>query len=433
MKRFVIDELIEWKNNPNKKPLILNGARQVGKTWLMLELGKKYYKDYIYLNFDKEPNYAELFQQDLDPKRIIDKLCQITKKKITKDTLIIFDEIQEIPRALTSLKYFNEDAPEYSVICAGSLLGIALHKGDSFPVGKVEHINIYPMTFKEFLIATNREVYYNAIINQDWTIIKILKDGFIEALREYYLVGGMPECVQEFVNNKNFYNIKNIQDNILFNYDKDFSKHTPADLTEKIRAVWKSIPTQLAKENKKFIFGHIREGAKSKEYESAINWLCDTGLVHKVYRVSTPKVPLKFYEDLKVFKLYLSDVGLLCRLSEIDIEDVLLGNKLFVEFKGALTEQYVCEEFSAIKDFKYDYYTNENSKCEIDFIAKIGKGIIPIEVKAEINLQAKSLMSYSKKHCPEKLCRTSMADFKITDNLYDIPLYCISEIREILK
>ena len=432
MKRLIIDELIKWKNNPNKKPLILNGARQVGKTWLMLELGKNYYKDYVYVNFDNRYELSELFEPNLDTKRIIAKLSQLYNKRITKKTLIIFDEIQEIPRALSSLKYFNEDAPEYNIICAGSLLGVALHKGVSFPVGKVEHIDIYPMIFKEFLLATGRENYYNALVNKDWTIIKILKKGFIEALREYYIVGGMPACIQDYANNKDFHRVKKIQDEILFNYERDFSKHTPIELTDKIRAVWKSIPSQLAKENKKFIYGHIRDGAKSKEYESAINWLCDCGLIRKVYRVTTPKVPLKFYEDLKVFKLYLCDVGLLSRLSELDVEDVLLGNKLFVEFKGALTENYVCQEFSAMDDFKFDYYTNERSKSEIDFIAKIGKGIVPIEVKAEINLQAKSLTAYNQKHNPEKLCRASMADYKVTGNLYDIPLYAIGEIKEIL-
>jgi len=429
MKRFALDRLVEWKNNPNKKPLILNGARQVGKTWLMKELGKKYYKDYLYINFDKNPDLEDVFKQNLDPKRIIKRLSIINEKEVTDDTLIIFDEIQEVPKALSSLKYFEEET-NYNIICAGSLLGVALHKGISYPVGKVENINIYPMNFYEFLIGTDKKNLYDALVLKDWELIKILKERFIDALKEYFIVGGMPGVINVFKEKNSFLEVQKVQEEILGNYEKDFSKHTSVIESEKVRQVWHSIPSQLGKENKKFIYGHIREGARAKEYENAINWLIDCGLVYKIQRINVPKIPLNAYKDERIFKLYLCDIGLLAKLSGLEYKDLLNNNNLFIEFKGSLTEEFVCMEL--IEKLNLAYYTNDRNTCEIDFVTKIGQGIVPIEVKANVNLQAKSLKTYIDKFKPDFAIRTSMADYKENDNLYDIPLYAISEITNII-
>ncbi|MBQ0104961.1 MAG: ATP-binding protein [Armatimonadetes bacterium] len=432
MKRFAIDRLIEWKNSSEKKPLILNGARQVGKTWLMKELGEKYYKNYVYINFDRTKDLGEIFDTDLDPKRIVRQIGAFLNKEINEDTLLIFDEIQEVPKALASLKYFNEDMPGQDIICAGSLLGLALHHGISFPVGKVEHLNIYPMTFSEFLLGTDRENLYNILAQSDWQMIKVLKERYISALKEYLFVGGMPGVINAF-REKSFEAAGKVQDDILYYYDMDFSKHTEYRETEKIRMIWQSLSGQLAKENKKFIYGYIREGAKAKEYESAVRWLEDCGLIHKVYRVTVSKVPLNPYKDLKIFKIFLNDVGLLSRMSGLDYFDILNKNEIFTEFKGALTEQYVCQELAAMNNLNFAYYKNDSTRTEIDFIAKAGMGIVPIEVKSGENLHAKSLNAYMKKFEPEKAVRTSLADYKVTDNLYDIPLYAISALKEIIS
>ncbi len=429
MYRIAIEELYKWKNSRHRKPLIIEGARQVGKTWLMKEFGNKAYTDTAYINFDSNSRMAELFAADLNTDRLIMGIELYIGKKIDADnTLLIFDEVQEVPRALSSLKYFYENAPQYHIVCAGSLLGIALHEGTSFPVGKVDFMSLYPLSFKEFLMATAGERFARLLDKQDYQMAASFKQTYIDALKQYYFVGGMPEAVQSFADEKDFNKVRAIQKHILAAYEQDFSKHAPITIVPKIRMVWNSIPSQLAKENKKFIYGLVREGARAKEYEAAIMWLCDCGLVHKVSRVSTAKIPLKAYEDLKVFKLFIVDVGLLGCMTGLRQRTLLDGNDLFTEFKGALTEQYVCQQLKTIDDLGIYYYTNDRGSCEIDFVVDTGEQIVPMEVKAEVNLKAKSLKTYRDKFNPEISVRTSMADYKKEDWLLNLPLYAVEEI-----
>lgn len=431
MYRSAIEKLYRWKERKRRKPLIIEGARQVGKTWLMKEFGSKAYDDTIYINFDSNSRMAELFASDLNTERLIMGLELYAGRKIDPtNTLLIFDEVQEVPRALSSLKYFYEDVPQYHIICAGSLLGIALHGGTSFPVGKVDFLTLYPLSFKEFLAATTGERFSELLDEQDYQLITPFKQTYIDALKQYYFVGGMPEAVESFIEEKDFIEVRKIQKRILAAYEQDFSKHAPIDIVPKIRMVWNSIPSQLAKESKKFIYGLVREGGRAKEYEAAIMWLCDCGLVHKVGRVNAAGIPLKAYEDLKAFKLFIVDVGLLGCMTGLRQRTLLDGNDLFVEFKGALTEQYVCQQLKTIGDLGIYYYTNDRNSCEVDFILDTGEQIIPVEVKAEINLKAKSLRTYCEKYSPEISIRTSMADFKKEDWLINLPLYAIEEICE---
>lgn len=432
MYRTAIEKLLKWKESKRRKPLIIEGARQVGKTWLMKEFGKQAYQDTAYINFDSNLRMAELFASDLDTDRLIMGLELYIGRKIDPNrTLIIFDEVQEVPRALSSLKYFYENAPEYHIVCAGSLLGIALHEGTSFPVGKVDFLKLYPLSFKEFLMATEKERFAELLDKQDFQMITAVRETYIDALKQYYFVGGMPEAVQSFAENKDFNDVREIQKRILAAYEQDFSKHAPNEIVPKIRMLWNSIPSQLAKENKKFIYGLIREGARAKEYETAIMWLSDCGLVHKVSRVNTAQIPLKAYEDLKAFKLFASDVGLLSCMAGLHPGTLLDGNDLFVEFKGALTEQYVCQQLKTIEDLGVYYYTNDRGSCEVDFVVDTGEKIIPIEVKAEVNLKSKSLKTYREKFSPEVSVRTSMTDFKKEDWLINLPLYAIDQIAKI--
>lgn len=410
MYRYAIEELFKWKEKPIRKPMIIHGARHVGKTWLMKEFGKKAYTHTVYINFEDNVTMEDLFSYDLDTKRLITGMELYSGKKIDPDnTLLIFDELQEVPRALTSLKYFNENASEYHIVCACSFMGIDLHQGTSFPVGKVDLMNLYPLSYKEFLLATKQ----------------------IDALKDYYFVGGMPEAVQHFANYNDYNEVRNIQKKILFAYEQDFSKHAPNEIVPKIRMLWNSIPSQLAKENKKFIYGLIRTGARAKEYETAIMWLSDCGLIHKISRVNQAGIPLKAYEDLKAFKIYLLDVGLLGCMTGLKQKTLIEGNNLFVEFKGALTEQYVCQQLKTIEDLNIYYYTNERGNCEIDFVIDRDNQIIPIEVKAEENLRAKSLKTYSEKFSPDICVRTSMSDYRKEDWLINLPLYAIEAIKEL--
>ncbi|MFR8039674.1 MAG: ATP-binding protein [Anaerovoracaceae bacterium] len=424
MYRYAMENLREWKNRKNRKPLIIEGARQVGKTWLMKEFGRQEYTNTVYINFDSNSRMAELFSADLDITRILRGIEIYTGKKInSEDTLIIFDEVQEVPKALSSLKYFYEDAPEYHVICAGSLLGIALYGGTSFPVGKVEFMKLFPMSFREFLTATGKEQYVELLEQKDHQMISSFKQIYIDALKEYYYVGGMPEAVLSYSQAHDLEDVRNIQNMILAAYEQDFSKHAPVSIVPKIRMVWNSIPSQLAKENRKFIYGLLRKGARAKDYETAIMWLIDCGLIHKVSRITTPNLPLKAYEDLKAFKLYLVDIGLLGALAGLKQSALLDGNGMFVEFKGALTEQYVLQQLVTDPDIGIYYYTNDRGNCEIDFLIDDGDKVIPLEVKAELNLKAKSLKTYREKYSPEVAVRTSMADYKENDGLVDMPLY----------
>lgn len=429
MYRTAFEQLYKWKENKNRKPLIIEGARQVGKTWLMKEFGKIAYKDTVYINFDSNSKMADLFSSDLNIERLIMGLEIYIGRKINPDnSLLIFDEIQEVPRALSSLKYFYEDAPQYNIVCAGSLLGIALHGGTSFPVGKVDFLNLYPLSYREFLMALVGKSYVELLDNGDYDMIKAFKQTYIDALKQYYFVGGMPEAVQSFVLNKDFKEVRDIQKRILLAYEQDFSKHAPIEIVPKIRMLWNSIPSQLAKENKKFIYGLVREGGRAKEYEAAIMWLCDCGLVYKVSRINTAGIPLKAYEDLKAFKLFVVDVGLLGCMTGLHQSVLLDENTLFVEFKGALTEQYVCQQLSALDELDIYYYTNDRGSCEVDFVIDTGEKIIPVEVKAQTNLKAKSLKTYCERFSPDLAVRTSMSDYKAEEWLVTLPLYAIEEI-----
>ena len=430
MYRIAIEKLYQWKESKRRKPLIIEGARQVGKTWLMKEFGEKAYQDTIYINFDSNSRMSELFSEDLNVDRLIMGIELYAGKKIDPDhTLLIFDEVQEVPKALSSLKYFYENAPQYHIVCAGSLLGIALHGGTSFPVGKVDFLNLYPLSFKEFLMATTGERFAELLENQDYQMVNAFKQTFIDALKQYYFVGGMPEAVESFVEEKDFNEVREIQKRILSAYEQDFSKHAPIEIVPKIRMVWNSIPSQLAKENKKFIYGLVREGGRAKEYETAIMWLCDCGLIHKVSRVNAAGLPLKAYEDLKAFKMFLVDVGLLGCMTGLRQRTLLDGNELFTEFKGALTEQYVCQQLKTIQDLDIYYYTNDRGSCEVDFVVDTCEEIVPLEVKAEINLKAKSLKNYHEKYNPPISIRTSMADYKKEDWIVNLPLYAIEELK----
>lgn len=432
MYRTAIEQLYRWKESKHRKPLIIKGARQVGKTWLMKEFGRKAYPDTIYINFDSNSRMAELFSADLNPDRLILGIELYAGKKINPEkTLLIFDEIQEIPRALAALKYFCEDAPQYHIVCAGSLLGIALHEGTSFPVGKIQFLKLYPLSFREFLMAVTGRQYADLLDRQDYSMLTPFRQVYIDALKQYYFIGGMPEAVQHFAQEKDFQEVREIQKRILAAYEQDFSKHAPAAIVPRIRMVWNSIPSQLAKENKKFVYGLVREGGRAKDYETAIMWLCDCGLLHKISRVNGAGIPLKAYEDLKAFKLFLLDVGLLGCLAGLGQRVLLDGNSLFSEFKGALTEQYVCQQFKTLDNLGVYYYTNSRGSCEIDFILDTGEQIIPVEVKAEVNLKAKSLKTYHEKYAPETSVRISMTDFKQQDWLVNLPLYAAEEIKKL--
>lgn len=429
MYRTAIELLYKWKEKKGKKPLIIRGARQVGKTWLMKEFGAKAYKACVYISFDNNQRMQELFAADLNVERIITGLELYAGHKIDQsETLLIFDEIQEVPKALTSLKYFNENAPQYHIVSAGSLLGVALHQGTSFPVGKVEFIDLYPLSFPEFMLAMGKEQYAKLLNTDDYTIVTTFKQEYIDLLKQYYYVGGMPEVVFNFSANKDFNEAREIQARILDAYGQDFSKHAPNEVVPRIRMLWNSIPSQLTKENKKFIYGLIKEGARAKEYELALLWLTDCGLVHQVNRVTAPNLPLKAYEDLKAFKLFLLDVGLLSCMVRLRQDVLLDGNALFKEFKGALTEQYVLQQLKTLKDINAFYWTNDRNSAEIDFLIDNGTAIIPMEVKAEVNLQSKSLKTFRDKFSPKTSVRTSMADYKKEDWLINLPLYAIGSI-----
>ena len=429
MYRIAMEKLYRWKVSRCRKPLLIQGARQVGKTWLMKEFGRAAYRDMVYINFDSNSRMAELFASDLNTDRLIMGIELYAGKKIDPDsTLLIFDEVQEVPRALSSLKYFYENAPQYHIICAGSLLGIALHEGTSFPVGKVDFLELYPLSFREFLMAVTGIQFAKLLDSQDYKMITSFKQTYIEALKQYYFIGGMPEAVENFTEERDFYEVREVQKRILEAYEQDFSKHAPLEIVPKIRMVWNSIPSQLAKENKKFLYGLVREGGRAKEYETAIMWLCDCGLVYKIERVKGGGIPLKAYVDQKAFKLFVVDVGLLGCMTGLSPKILLDGNDLFTEFKGALTEQYVCQQLKTLENLSIYYYTNDRGSCEVDFVVDTGERTVPVEVKAEVNLKAKSLKTYYEKYQPEISIRTSMADYRPEEWLMNLPLYAIEEI-----
>ena len=429
MYRNAMNDLYKWKAKKDKKPLIIRGARQVGKTWLMREFGRIAFDDMVYINFDNNSQMKELFSLDMRIERIITGLELYVGHKIEPlNTLLVFDEVQEVPQALAALKYFNENAPEYQIVCAGSLLGVALHGGTSFPVGKVEFLDLYPLSFTEFMRAMGRELFVELLEKQDFVMATTFKQEFIDLLKHYYYVGGMPEVVRNFAADKDFGEVREIQQRILDSYEQDFSKHAPNEIVPRIRMLWNSIPAQLTKENKKFVYGIIKDGSRAKDYELALMWLSDCGLVHKVHRVTAPHIPLKAYEDLKAFKLFVLDVGLLSCMVRLNQKVLLSGNELFIEFKGALTEQYVLQQLKTLKNLAAYYWTNDRGSAEIDFLVDNGIDVMPIEVKAETNLKAKSLKTYCEKFKPNKAIRLSMADYRQEDWLLNLPLWAVEEL-----
>lgn len=427
MRRFAMEYLIAWKHESHRKPLIIRGARQVGKTWLMKEFGRTQFTQTAYLNFDENIRIREVFEGSLETKRLLLAICAETGIAIDPEhTLVILDEIQECPRALSSLKYFCENAPEYAIVAAGSLLGVAMHQGTSFPVGKVSFLDLYPMNYREFLLAAGENALCELLGTHEISLITAMKEKYIDYLRQYYYIGGMPEAVSDFMEHQDFHRVRRIQQMLLDYYQQDFSKHAPVTLVPRLNLVWNSIPGQLAKENKKFIYGQLREGARAKDFELAIQWLSDCGLIHKVHRVSRPALPLNAYAQWPVFKMYLNDVGLLATMSDLPIGLYNRKQELFTEFKGALTEQYVLQQLiSDVRCTPY-YYSAENSRCEIDFLLQSETGFLPLEVKAEENLRAKSLRVFCEKYRPDKAIRTSMSDYRRESWLTNIPLYCLN-------
>ncbi len=423
MKRQIIDQLLVWKSNPQRKPLILNGARQVGKTYILKHFGKTHYEKCVYINCDNNQTVASIFEGDYNMPRILLALSAYSNTTIEPhNTLIIFDEVQENPQILNALKYFCEDAPDYHVAVAGSLLGISLHSNQSFPVGKVDMLRMYPMTFTEFLWAIDKEQLADLQTQAEWNIINSLSETYIDCLRQYYFVGGMPAVVQEFVNTHDLKKVRSLQKDILFNYARDFSKHAPAAQVPRIRMVWEAIPAQLAKENKKFIYGALRKGARASEFELAIQWLIDAGLVYRIHRVSEPQLPLKFYEDLNAFKLFMLDVGLMGAMADSPASAILVESKLFTEYKGAFTELYALTQLLP-QGYPIYYYSAPNSQVEVDFLVQKEERIIPIEVKAEENVHAKSLRTFIENNPTLHALRLSMKGYIGQDWMENRPLY----------
>ena len=431
MKRFIMDELIKWKNSEDRKPLIVRGARQVGKTYILKEFGNENYENIAYFNFDHDTLLADLFLNTKDPKRIIEQLSLVNNKKINSaNTLIIFDEIQECPDALNSLKYFCEEAPEYNIACAGSLLGIRLSK-TSFPVGKVDFLDMYPMTFSEFLIADNEEGLVDMMskITEIAPIPKIFEDKLIQMLKTYYIIGGMPEVVNSWVKDKDIEKVNKLQKNILDFYESDFSKHTDAGEANKIALIWNGIPSQLARENKKFVYQVVKEGARAREYEGALNWLNNANLISKCYLVNKCAFPLKAYNDLSAFKIYMFDVGLLRRMANLDSSVILEGNKLLVEFKGAFTENYVANVLKILFDEAPNYYTFDRN--EIDFVIQYKNEIIPIGVKSDKSVNNNSLTKYNQINDNNISLRFSLNNLSKDGKIVNVPLYLIEYIKNL--
>ena len=430
MERTLFTKLEQWKNKKKRKPLIIQGARQVGKTWIMKEFGARFFKETIYINFDNNEIMKKVFETDFDISRIISAIkIEYGKSFDVEETLIIFDEIQEAPKALASLKYFYENAPQYAIVAAGSLLGVALHQGTSFPVGKVDFMQLYPLDFYEFVCAMGEIQLAQLLVSNDYEMINAYSSRYIELLKKYYYIGGMPEVVQTYVDTDDFYEVRDVQKNLLKYYEEDFSKHAPKEVVPRIMMVWNSIPSQLAKENRKFIYGSMREGARAKDFELAIQWLEDAGLIIRSYRITKPNIPLIAYMEMNSFKMFMSDVGLLGAKANIHAKVLLDGCRIFEEFKGALTEQFVAQQLKA-SDRELYYYSTENSTGEIDFVIQQEMKCIPIEVKAEENLRAKSLHAFVGKYEPEIAVRSSMSNYREQDWMVNVPLYVLAQYLE---
>lgn len=426
MERLLINELLKWKESPRRKPLVLEGARQVGKTWIVKEFAHRHYTKLAYVNFEEMKILQNLFEQDFDILRILTAIGAVTNVNCTDpDTLIFLDEIQAAPHAVTSLKYFCENAPQLHVVAAGSLLGIELHQGESFPVGKVQFMTLYPMNFLEFVMALGENEMAKVLQSQDWDVIRLLAPKLEEYLRYYYYVGEMPEAVLSFSERRDWAEVRQIQKDILSSYQRDMSKHAPSEIVPRISDVWQSIPAQLSKENRKFVYGLVREGARAREYEIALQWLRDAGLIYQVNNVKVPRLPLASYSDRSAFKIFMLDVGLLCALSGLKATTVVSGNEIFTEFKGALTEQYVLQQI--VSKYEPYYYAKPSSTMEIDFLVQDDvDDIVPIEVKAETNVKAKSLRQYVADNNCNKAYRLSINGYRHEDWLTNIPLYAAS-------
>ena len=435
MDRIAYKKLIEWRNKPSeyRKPLILEGARQVGKTWLLEELGHEAFEIVAEINFEEQRRLVGLFEDDFDTNRILSAIQLATGTKLVPGkTLIILDEIQEAKRGVLALKYLLKNVPQYHIAAAGSLLGLSLHQGESFPVGKVEFLNLYPMSFAEFLLATGRKSLWETLQSLDWKLVAIFKNEYIEALRQYYFVGGMPEVLSEYVRHHDFIKTRQVQKDLLASYSKDFSKHPPVEEISRINLVWDNIPAQLAKENKKFIYGHLKKGSRAKDFESAISGLVNAGTIYKVTRINNASIPVRGFEDSNAFKLYTLDVGLLGAMAGSNPQTLLDGNTLFGQYKGALTEQYVLQQLKCMEDISVHYWSSDAGTAEVDFVIQRGGHIIPIEVKAEENLKAKSLKSYREKYRPALSLRFSMSDYREQEDLVNIPLYAVPMLPDIL-
>ena len=428
MRRDAMQQLYDWKEKTTRKPLIVRGARQVGKTWLMKEFASSAYRQFAYINFEDNEVMKDVFQKDFDVERILMAIQLVTGIVVDTETLIIFDEIQEAPRGLTALKYFQEKAPQYHVVAAGTLLGIAMHSNDSFPVGKVDFMDLYPLSFSEFLEAVGQEAFARLLAKKDWGLIAAFRSKLIDLLKQYYYVGGMPEVVNAFINHKDYAEVRQLQQTILDSYDRDFSKHAPIAEVPRIRMIWRSVPAQLAKENKKFIYGVVKEGARAKDFELAIEWLIDAGLIYKVSRVKKAGIPLSAYEDFSAFKLFLLDTGLMGAMSGLPPQALLEGNVLFSDYKGAITEQYVLQQLKSVKGLSIYYWSSDTSRGELDFLLQKDVSVIPVEVKAEENLQSKSLRFFVEKNAGLHGVRFSMSDYRKQEWMINYPLYSVGYI-----
>lgn len=431
MKRYAFDKLVKWKDSYDRKPLIIRGARQVGKTWLMLEFGRRCFENYAYARLEFDERFKRLFEASIHPKDIIQGLNAITGEPIIPGkTLIILDEIQAVPRALSALKYFKEEASEYHIVVAGSLLGLTLNEGNPYPVGKVNYLDLYPLSFREFLLAQDKEQLVNFIDEKNYTMLEVFRDDYIQFLRQYFYVGGMPGVVNHLLHDgSDLAAVRSAQLEIIQDYIGDFGQHCDAHTAERCREIFESIPAQLAREHKKFIYGIVKEGARGRDYEDALRFLVSAGLLYRINRAGEISLPLKGFEDRKAFKSYLLDVGLLSAMARVNASYLIEGNTLFNQYKGALTEQFVCQELMAECDIEPKYWTNPRNTIEIDFLADLGGEIVPIEVKAEENLRSKSLATFCKNYQLENAIRFSLANYRDEGWMRNIPLYMVSSIK----
>lgn len=434
MERSIYQSLLGWKNKQERKPLILNGARQVGKTYILQEFGRREYRQLAFFSLDRDQKAAEVFEKGGSTADMLMALSAISQVDITpNDTLVVLDEIQDCPKALEALKYFCEDTPDIHIIVAGSLLGISLHNGVSYPVGKVEELRLYPMNFLEFLGAMGKRQLVSILTDANWNVVNMLETELTSLLRQYYYVGGMPAAVLAHVRQKGLQEVRSIQTQILLDYRRDFSKHAPGREVSRINMVWDSIPAQLAKENKKFVYGAVRKSARAADFELAIQWLIDAGLAYKVQRVNTPRLPLKFYEDSNAFKLFMLDVGLMGAMAETSAESTLVGDGIFSEYKGAFTELYVLTQLKS-RGMSLYYHAVDNSTIEIDLLAQWHDRVVPIEVKAAVNVKAKSLRTFIMRHPQLKALRFSMLPYKDQDWMVNVPLYaCLVSLDKMIE